>query len=239
MGLAGDPHGSAQACRFRDPVTGQCDRRRVTKGSDIVQTCVYRRETLKSVGSPDRRRSRPPENPQSRCVSTNPPSVGCVVHDRSVACDHEGCDYSVTFQVLGPSAAGRFTSEPLPWHAARKKGGGSTRRRRLLLTRLSPPFCLDPSPWFLTTDHRLIPERSRGRLRASQRVLRGGVTGWSITGAHITGAHITGAHEQSCPQPAGLDQTLRRVEEWRAGSRGRSGTGSTKSVKQSCPRRHT
>jgi hypothetical protein len=38
-----------------------------------------------------------------------------------VACDHEGCNYSVAFQVLRPGAADRFTSEPLPRHLARKE----------------------------------------------------------------------------------------------------------------------
>jgi len=39
-----------------------------------------------------------------------------------LACDHEGCDYSVTFQVLRPGPEDRFTSEPLPRHLAMKEG---------------------------------------------------------------------------------------------------------------------
>jgi hypothetical protein len=44
------------------------------------------------------------------------------VHGNRVVCDHEGCDYSVAFQVLRPGATDRFTSEPLPRHMAKKEG---------------------------------------------------------------------------------------------------------------------
>jgi hypothetical protein len=43
------------------------------------------------------------------------------VHGNRVTCDHEGCDYSVAFNVLRPGAANRFTSA-LPRHWARKEG---------------------------------------------------------------------------------------------------------------------
>ena len=39
-----------------------------------------------------------------------------------IACDHEGCDYFVAFQILRPDAVTRFTSEPLPRYLARKEG---------------------------------------------------------------------------------------------------------------------
>jgi hypothetical protein len=45
-----------------------------------------------------------------------------VVHGNRVACDHEGCDYSVAFQVLSPGGSYRFTTEPLPRYLARKEG---------------------------------------------------------------------------------------------------------------------
>jgi hypothetical protein len=44
------------------------------------------------------------------------------VQRNRVTCDHDGCDYSLAFEVLRPGAAGGFTSEPLPRHWARKEG---------------------------------------------------------------------------------------------------------------------
>jgi hypothetical protein len=44
------------------------------------------------------------------------------MHTNRVACDHEGCDYTVAFHVLTRRAAHRFTPEPLPRHLARKEG---------------------------------------------------------------------------------------------------------------------
>jgi hypothetical protein len=37
-----------------------------------------------------------------------------------IACDHEGCDYLVAFQILRRGAVPRFTPEPLPRYLARK-----------------------------------------------------------------------------------------------------------------------
>jgi hypothetical protein len=44
------------------------------------------------------------------------------VQRNRVTCDHDGCDYSLAFEVLRPGAANRFTSAPLPRHWARKEG---------------------------------------------------------------------------------------------------------------------
>jgi hypothetical protein len=44
------------------------------------------------------------------------------VRGNRVACDHEGWDYYVAFQVLRPRAEDSFRSEPLPRHFARKEG---------------------------------------------------------------------------------------------------------------------
>jgi len=44
------------------------------------------------------------------------------VHGNRVACDYEGCDYSVAFEVLRLRAEDSFMSEPMPRHFARKEG---------------------------------------------------------------------------------------------------------------------
>lgn len=45
-----------------------------------------------------------------------------VVHANRVACDHEGCENSVAFQVLRPGATDSFSAERLPRHLARREG---------------------------------------------------------------------------------------------------------------------
>jgi hypothetical protein len=82
---------------------------------------------------------------------------------------------------------------------------------------------------FLTSDHGQIPERSSGRLRAAQLVPEGRPDGLEY---HRHAQTVLSAGQPVLIGPSGGSRVA-------AGSHGRSGTGSTKSVKQSCLRRHT